>query len=105
MKHRWHDEIVAFLNGEYVERSWGLQVNWVLVTCISDFAMEDDNEAYSKYSTIKQLYPIRYIPKKNKIVITALYVDKVQNNEHTERKQHDEYMEISFMHNRIFSNT
>jgi hypothetical protein len=53
MKHRWHDEIVAFLNGEYVERSWGLQVNWVLVTCISDFAMEDDNEAYSKYSTIK----------------------------------------------------
>jgi hypothetical protein len=45
-KHRWHDEIVAFVNGEDVERSYGLHVNWYPITSISDFAVEDGTEIY-----------------------------------------------------------
>jgi hypothetical protein len=43
MKHKWHDEIVAFAGGQKVEVKHRDQFNWNPVQNIADFASQDLN--------------------------------------------------------------
>lgn len=43
MKHKWHDEIVAFAGGQKVEVKHRYQFYWLPVQNIADFASQDLN--------------------------------------------------------------